>query len=99
MIFYGKRSYPDNDVEVEGHADDRPIHTIQYKNNWYLSSARATEVTIYLVDNKGIHPDRIVPVGYGEYKPVASNETPEGRAKNRRVEIVIKSRFDSKGTG
>ncbi|MDR2903349.1 MAG: flagellar motor protein MotB [Clostridiales bacterium] len=87
--------YPASDVEVEGHADDRPINTIQYKNNWYLSSARATEVTIYLVDNKGINPDRIVPVGYGEYKPVASNDSEEGRAKNRRVEIVIRSRYDS----
>lgn len=87
--------YPGSDVNVEGHADNRPIHTIQYKNNWYLSSARATEVTIYLVDKKGIDPDRIVPVGYGEYKPVASNDTPEGRAKNRRVEIVIISKYYS----
>lgn len=87
--------YPGSDVEVEGHADNRPINTIQYKNNWYLSSARATEVTIYLVDKKGINPDRIVPVGYGEYKPVASNDTPEGRAKNRRVEISIISQYYS----
>jgi chemotaxis protein MotB len=92
-------AYPASDVEVEGHADDRPINTIQYKNNWYLSSARATEVTIYLVDSKGIHPDRIVPVGYGEYKPVASNDTAEGRAKNRRVEIVIRSKYDADNQG
>jgi len=88
-------NYPSSDVEIEGHADNRPIHTIQYKNNWYLSSARATEVGTYFVDSKGINPGRIVPVGYGEYRPVASNDTPEGRAKNRRVEIKILSKYYS----
>jgi len=76
-------------VAVEGHTDNEPIKYSGWKSNWELSSARALAVLHYFIDNKGIAPERLSAVGYGEYKPVESNETAEGKAQNRRVEIVI----------
>ena len=80
-----------NDIRIEGHTDNRPIHTPMFPSNWELSAARATSVLRFLV-KKGIDPSRLSAVGYGEFRPVASNDTPEGRAKNRRVEILILKR-------
>lgn len=80
---------PDLDVGIEGHTDNVPIKVSGWKSNWELSSARAMSVLHYLVDKKGIAGDRVAAIGYGEYRPVASNDTPEGRKQNRRVEIVI----------
>lgn len=81
-----------NDVLVEGHTDNTPIHTVQFDSNWELSTSRATNVVKYLVTNKEINPARIAAVGYGEYKPLVENTTPENRQKNRRVVFFIKNK-------
>ena len=75
-------------VRVEGHTDNTPIHTAQFPSNWELSTSRATHVLQYLIDAK-ISPQRMSAVGYGEYRPVGSNDVAEGRAANRRVDLVI----------
>jgi chemotaxis protein MotB len=77
------------DIAVEGHTDDQPIRKSSWKSNWELSTARAISVLHYLVDNSSIDPERLSAVGYGEFRPVASNATKEGRQQNRRVEITI----------
>ncbi len=76
-------------VRVEGHTDNTPIHTAQFPSNWELSTARATHVLQYLLTNEAIPPQRLSAVGYGEYRPTADNATPEGRASNRRVDLVM----------
>ena len=75
--------------EIAGHSDDIPIHTPLYPSNWELSTARAIEVALILM-RAGIPGDRISAVGYAETKPRASNETVEGRQRNRRVEIAVR---------
>ncbi len=80
---------PDFNVGIEGHTDNVPIKRSGWKSNWELSSARALSVLHYLVNEKGIDPGRLSAIGYGEYRPVASNDTKMGRQENRRVEIVI----------
>ena len=80
----------DNHIQVEGYSDNAPIKSPMYPSNWELSSARASGVARLFVEN-GIAPDRGVVLGYGENKPVDSNETPEGRARNRRVTVMILS--------
>ncbi len=80
-----------NPLLIEGYTDDRPINTPQFASNWELSTARADVVLRYLVDTVGLNSSRMTAQGYGERDPVASNATPEGQAKNRRVEIVIES--------
>jgi chemotaxis protein MotB len=77
-----------NRIRIEGHTDNRPISTLKFPSNWELSAARAASVLRFLV-RKGIDPARLSAVGYGEFRPVAPNDTPEGRAKNRRVEILV----------
>jgi len=81
--------YADSIIEVEGHTDNVPIHTARFANNNELSDARALSVFDFLVENTIISPANIKHSGRGEYVPVADNSTPEGRAKNRRVEIKI----------
>ena len=76
-------------IRVEGHTDNAPIHTPQFPSNWELSTARATFLLQYLISNAEIPAQRLSAVGYGEYRPVASNDTPEGRAANRRVDLVV----------
>lgn len=76
-------------LRVEGHTDNTPIHTAQFPSNWELSTARATFVLQYLIANTNIPPQQLSAVGYGEYRPVAANSTPEGRAANRRVDLVV----------
>lgn len=78
-----------NHIRVEGHTDDRPINTDVYPSNWELSSARATEVVRYFTNDHAIAPNRISALGYGEYRPVAPNNSIENRSRNRRVDIVI----------
>lgn len=86
----------DNYIRIEGHTDDRPIHTAVYPSNWELSTARAASVVKLFRDSGGISPAKMVAVGYAEFKPVADNSTEEGRAKNRRIDIIILSqRYDS----
>jgi chemotaxis protein MotB len=80
---------PDREIGIEGHTDNEPIKYSGWKSNWELSTARATSVLHYLVDEKGIAPERVTAIGYGEYRPVATNATAQGRQLNRRVEIVI----------
>jgi chemotaxis protein MotB len=84
-----KENVPQYNVGIEGHTDNDPIKYSGWKSNWELSSARALSVLHYLVNEKGILPTRLSAIGYGEYRPVASNDTKEGRQLNRRVEIVI----------
>ena len=79
----------DMDVGIEGHTDNIPIKYSGWKSNWELSSGRAMGVLHYLVDNNDVNPARLSATGYGEYRPVASNDSKEGRQTNRRVEIVI----------
>ncbi|MDR1532565.1 MAG: flagellar motor protein MotB [Clostridiales bacterium] len=92
-------AYPDNDIEVIGHTDSDPIHTIIYPSNLYLSCARAVSVATYFIDGIGMPPLRILPYGRGELMPVAPNDTAENKAKNRRVEMRVKSRFYSEREG
>ena len=81
--------YADNTVEIEGHTDSVPLNGGRYENNDVLSSYRALAVFNYLKDNASIDPSIMKHSGRGEYMPIADNSTPEGRAKNRRVEIKI----------
>jgi chemotaxis protein MotB len=81
--------YADSDVEIEGHTDSVPLNGGRYENNDVLSSYRALAVFDYLKDNSAIDPSIMKHSGRGEYVPIADNSTPEGRAKNRRVEIKI----------
>jgi len=76
-------------VAIEGHTDNVPLSSTSiYKSNWELSAARASSVLHFLLQ-RGLAPDRFLIAGYGEYRPVADNDTPEGRTKNRRVELII----------
>ena len=75
-------------IGIEGHTDNEPIKKSSWKSNWELSSTRAISVLHYLA-GRSIKPERLSATGYGEYHPVSSNDTKEGRQKNRRVEVVI----------
>lgn len=88
-------SYQDNDIKVEGHTDNTPIKTAEFKSNYYLSAARAIAVLEFLKDNEGVSPEHLSAEGMGEYKPIAPNDTKENRAKNRRVEIKIDSKYSN----
>lgn len=77
-----------NSVEVQGHADDSPIASSQYPSNWELSAARASRVVRLLAD-RGVSPVRLSAVGYGEFRSVDDNTTAEGRARNRRVTVLV----------
>lgn len=77
------------DIQVEGHSDAQPISTARFPSNWELSAARAGSVARYF-QGKGLSPERIAATGYGEFHPLAANDTPEGRGKNRRVEIYLR---------
>lgn len=80
------------DIRIEGHTDDRPITgelLAKYPSNWELSTARATAVARYLQDRAKVDPTSLVATGYGKFRPVAPNDTPESRALNRRIEIVL----------
>lgn len=78
-----------NDIRVEGHTDNLPINSSIYPSNWHLSVSRALNTAYYLIETENLNPDKISIVGYSKYQPIATNETPEGREKNRRVDIVI----------
>lgn len=84
----------DIDVMIEGHTDTKPIKTVQFKDNWDLSVVRATSVVRILTKDYGVNPLQIVPSGRGEYMPVDDNTTVEGRARNRRTEIIMAPRLD-----
>jgi chemotaxis protein MotB len=78
-----------NGVRVEGHTDNTPMRTSRFSSNWDLSTARATTVVAFFVSTAGIQADRLSAAGYSEFHPRADNATAEGRARNRRVDIVI----------
>jgi chemotaxis protein MotB len=78
-----------NEIRIEGHTDDIPINTPEFPSNWELSTARATNVLRYLVEECGLSPDRISALGFGEYRPLVPNTGPENRRKNRRTDIVV----------
>ena len=84
----------DIDILVEGHTDNVPIKTSVYKDNWDLSVARATSIVRILAGDYKIAPTRMTASGKGEYFPKADNATPEGRAKNRRTEIILSPKLD-----
>ncbi|QUL99506.1 MAG: OmpA family protein [Candidatus Fermentithermobacillus carboniphilus] len=79
----------DNPIRVEGHTDNWPISTDKFPSNWELSTARATNVVRFLIEEAGIQPERLQAAGYGEYHPIDSNDTPEGRQRNRRVDVIL----------
>lgn len=79
---------PDREFQVEGHTDDVPIATAQYPSNWELAAARAITVAKSMID-AGMPPDRISAASYGEFSPAQPNDSKEGRAANRRIEIVV----------
>lgn len=81
--------YAESTIEIEGHTDNVPIHTSKFESNDVLSSYRALAMFDYLVQNTSLDPSMLKHSGRGEYIPVADNSTPEGRAKNRRIEIKI----------
>ena len=80
---------PDSGLRVEGHTDDVPISTAQFASNWELSSSRASSIARLLLRHANVRPEQMSVAGYAEFHPVANNATAEGRAKNRRVDIVI----------
>jgi chemotaxis protein MotB len=82
--------YNDLAIQVEGHTDDVPIETGKFPSNWELSTMRAVNILRYLQLNGGIPSTRLVAIGFAQYRPVADNATPEGRRKNRRIEIIFR---------
>jgi chemotaxis protein MotB len=84
----------DIDIAIEGHTDNVPIKTNIYKDNWDLSVARATSIVRILNEDYSVNPKRLTASGKGEYFPVATNEDLEGRAKNRRTEIILSPKLD-----
>ena len=85
---------PDINVLVEGHTDSVAIHTQQYPDNWALSVARATSIIRILTKDYSVAPTRVTAAGRSEFEPVSSNTTPEGRAQNRRTEIILEPKLD-----
>lgn len=83
------KTFDNYKIELEGHTDNVPIRNSKYESNNWLSSARALNAATYLIEKKGLSPETLSWTGRGEYDPVSSNSTEEGRAKNRRVEIKI----------
>ncbi|MGD0963653.1 MAG: flagellar motor protein MotB [Candidatus Acidiferrales bacterium] len=87
----------DEMLRIEGHTDNVPIHTAQFQSNWELSTGRATELIEMFINRYHFSPARLAAAGYAEYHPVDSNSTPEGRAHNRRVDIVVLKPFAAPG--
>lgn len=79
----------DRPLRIEGHTDNVPIHTREFHSNWELSTARAATVIRFLIERVAFDPRRLSAAGYGEFHPRVTNDSPENRARNRRVDIVI----------
>ncbi|HBV87971.1 MAG TPA: flagellar motor protein MotB [Desulfosporosinus sp.] len=89
--------YPDYKVEVAGHTDNIPINNREFDSNWDLSSRRSLNFMKYLLNSDNLDQARFRSIGYGEYQPIGTNATPEGRAKNRRVEVnIIRNTIEAK---
>jgi chemotaxis protein MotB len=78
-----------NLIRIEGHTDNVPIKTVRFPSNWELSTARATSIVACLIEQFSFSPEKLSGSGFAEFCPIASNDTPEGRARNRRVDIVV----------
>lgn len=78
-------------IRIEGHTDNVPMSSELYPSNWDLSTARASNVVRLLISKSHVKPEKLIAVGYGEYRPIADNSTAEGRAKNRRIDIIVLS--------
>jgi chemotaxis protein MotB len=87
------RTIPDRQFQVSGHTDNEPIRSSSYPSNWYLSASRAIKVVEILVDD-GVKPGALSACGYGEFDPVAANDTDVNKGKNRRIEIVVQPNVD-----
>ncbi len=85
--------YPDNRILVEGHTDDVPIRSERFRDNWQLSTERALSVLYHLLRNRNLDPSRYMAVGAGQFQPLVPNTSPENRALNRRVDIVVMPRL------
>ena len=79
----------DNEIVAEGNTDDVPVKNAEFDSNWELSTKRALSIVKYLIENKNINPNRISIKGYGEFNPIAPNDTQENKSKNRRVDILV----------
>jgi len=79
-----------NRISIEGHTDNTPIKTSEFPSNWELSTKRATNVLKYLLEELKFDPRRLTAAGFGEWHPVAPNDTPENKAKNRRVDLIVR---------
>lgn len=82
------KTMPQN-VRIEGHTDNIPINTPRFPSNWDLSSARSIAILKYFIKEHGFDPAKLSALGYGEYRPIDTNDTPSGRLKNRRVDILV----------
>ena len=80
-------------IRIEGHTDNVPISTVKYESNWDLSMARALSIVKFFVENDFFPPDQLQAMGYGEFKPIAPNDTDENKRKNRRVEIRLTRKY------
>jgi chemotaxis protein MotB len=86
---YQLMSSMNNNIIVEGHTDNVPIRSKDFDSNWELSTSRSVNVVRYFTEEKGMDPHKFAATGYGEYKPLVDNSTPENKAQNRRVDILI----------
>ena len=80
-------------IRIEGHTDNVPISTVKFESNWDLSMARALSIVKFFVENDFFPPDQLQAMGYGEFKPIAPNDTDENKRKNRRVEIRLTRKY------
>lgn len=87
-VFFAKEFFK-NRIFIEGHTDNQPVEGSEGITNWEYSVGRATAVLHYFLNSKGLSPERFKVSGYGEYRPLASNETASGRSRNRRVDIIV----------
>ena len=87
------KSLPNRNFQIAGHTDNAPIKSAKFRSNWDLSTARAVEVLNYMV-GAGMEPKRVSAAGYADTSPVATNDTPENKAKNRRIEITLVPNLD-----
>jgi chemotaxis protein MotB len=94
-------SHSPYDLRIEGHTDNIPMHNAEFDTNWELSSARATRIARLFLELKAIPPERLSAAGFAEFHPVASNATAEGRAENRRVDLLVmpRTKIDLSATG
>jgi chemotaxis protein MotB len=86
-----------NAVRIEGHTDPTPINTAEFPSNWELSTARSTAIVHFMIESGGIPPDRLSAAGFAFYHPVAPNNTPENRTRNRRVDVIILKSEEERG--